>query len=118
MTFSEELRQRISDKYREKEFSYTDFADIARKHKLKEKTIGQALRYLEGRGLLYVVGGVDRGTGGSPTKIYRVTKGVELVILPKRTPGERNISAQEIALTQCANRLELSLNRVMQQVRA
>lgn len=112
-TFSEVVRQAILDDWQEKSFTYHVLLPVAKEHNKKAGAITAVLNDLWKADKLLIVGKSIRKGGGSPSKVYKMVEGAEL-IAPKvqfsHAEWLKQQREKELFMQQCANRLDSALN--------
>lgn len=93
-TFSELLREELSNNYRDKSFSIVDLSSFAKKHKRTDKSVIDIFYTLWNNDLLEIVGKVYRKSGGKPSSVYKIVEGADLRLL-NCVQRKRNFLNQE-----------------------
>lgn len=92
ISFSEAVRNKITDKFADSAFSFYDFADLMDEYCRTRKMLNDVLRDLRERKLIYVFGEMSlEGQYGNQPKIYKVVPGAKFrIATPKgmRDPAE------------------------------
>lgn len=115
MTFSEIIRQAILDDWQDKAFTYHVFLSIAKKHNKKAGAITAVLNDLWKADKLLIIGEQCRPNGGSPSKVYKMAEGAELITQKIKFSHAEWLKQQrekEQFMHQCANRLDAALNKM------
>lgn len=80
-TFSELLREEISDNYRDKKFSVWDFKELAKSHKRTNKSVADILYTLYNNGQLKIVDKVFKKTATRGSNVYEVIEDADLRLM-------------------------------------
>ena len=115
MTFSEIIRRAILDDWQDKAFTYHVFLPIAKKHNKKAGAITAVLNDLWKANKLRIVREQSRPNGGSPSKVYMMIEGAELISTKVQFSHAEWLKQQrekELFMHQCANRLDAALNKM------
>lgn len=115
MTFSEIIRRAILVGWQDKAFTYHALLPVAEAHKKKAGAITAVLNDLEKAGKLRIVREQRRSNGGSPSKVYMMVPGAELITVNKKfshQEWQREQRMKELFVKQCADRLDAVLNKM------